>query len=90
MTDNDVPNLDAMDPEDLRQFAKHHALGANASELFPEQRQGISGPVAVLARYAAEKACAMSARAAGHIQTAQNHERKCDVIYRELPEFARW
>ena len=43
-----------------------------------------------LAAYAGHKADAMKHRMAGDIECATAHEKNCDRIYRQLPEWARW
>ena len=43
-----------------------------------------------LATYVNNKRAALSLRIAGNIPAALAHERKCDQVYKKLPETARW
>lgn len=87
----DIPNLDAMEPDDLMEFWARHQRGRNIKAIFPEGRaKGTSSAVAHLASYAANKATAISCRLRGDIQSALMYEGFADASYKKLPEWSRW
>jgi len=88
--ENNVPNLDAMTPDDLMAFWMAHQQGHNSREIFPNGGVATRFSTALLANYASNKAVAMSCRAKGDIQTALAYESICERIYNRLPSFARW
>lgn len=83
----DVPNLDALDEGDLGKWRSEQFRIACASclQTGPEWRARWH-----LIGYATHRVQAMKLRKAGDIQAAMRHEQECDVIYRRLPEWARW
>lgn len=89
-TDAGPPNLDAMFPDDLRNFWFHHQRGRNYLELFPHGGKGTRGATADLANYAANKATAMECRQRGEIDRARMYEDIADRIYNGLPSWAKW
>ena len=88
--ETNVPNLDAMGPDDLMKFSARHQNGYNARDLFPELGRGTQRATWDLANYAGNKATAMRCRLYGDIQAATMYEGIADRIYEELPPFARW
>jgi hypothetical protein len=72
----EVPNLDAVDEDDLATFI----------EVASEAR----GNLHMLATYAQYKKEAIQYRAAGNIPSALFLEAECDRIYKRLPEGLRW
>jgi hypothetical protein len=86
----EVPNLDAMAPTELAEFALRHRDGAAAHLLFPSPTAGRVNAVATLAIYAAWKYMATIERTEGRINDALRLERACDQVYRNLPDYARW
>jgi len=87
-----MENLDCMTPDELRNFwREHNQCGwQRARKLFPGRPDGYIDVTYSLALYAEQKAEAMKHRASGNIERALMHERSCERIYAELPEFARW
>lgn len=91
-----IPNLDCMVADDLRRFATLHRGGRNRQAAAALLEPGAHRPrhwrraVAALASYADLKATAMAYRAGGQIDEAQRLEERCDEIYAQLPESARW
>lgn len=90
MTASNVPNLDAMEPDELMQFWFKHQRGYKSRDLFPNGGQGTKRATADLANYASNKAVAMRHRQEGDITIALQYEGICDRIYKELPLWARW
>ncbi len=89
---NNVPNLDAMEPDDLMKFWYRHNCKsrARARALFGEQFSGYINAMRDLANYASNKATAMQCRLRGDVQGALMYEGICERIYSELPPLARW
>lgn len=90
-----APNLDAMFPDDLREFGTRATLRgirpiALARTLFPDKPKGYVRATRDLGHYAWNKATAMGLRERGEIARALSYEWICDSIYNNLPEFARW
>jgi hypothetical protein len=89
---NHVPNFDAMPKEDIAQWYKQQT--PNRSELavhmFPGRPAGYVMAYNNLITYATLKYRAMSARESGRIEEALGFEGNCDMLYQQLPEFARW
>ena len=85
-----VPNLDAMDHEDLMSFWAMHQRGRVAWQVFPNGGKGTRNATGDLACYASNKATAIACRLRGDIATALSYERICDSIYEGLPAWARW
>lgn len=61
-----------------------------ALQLFPEQPTGYVETAKLIALYATELLEARRYRAQGHVQDAIALEKKCQKIYNDLPEYARW
>jgi len=85
-----IPNLDAMNDDELRAFATRHSGGNHATELFDSDGKQAKEAAKDLAHYAWNALTARSCRVAGGIDTALNYERIAQSIYNELPEWARW
>lgn len=90
---NNVPNLDAMEPDDLMAFWQK-TVGPHrkmlATELFPNRLTHYIRTFTQLGNYASNKATAMRCRLVGKIQEALLYERICDSLYQQLPKWARW
>lgn len=56
----------------------------------PEEYAKASDTLYLLSQYLNNKRLAMMDRNNGHIQSALNYECKCDLIWKKLPEWARW
>jgi hypothetical protein len=52
--------------------------------------QEIAKVLYMLGNYAQHKECGMRNRANGNITAAEYDERQCELIYKRLPEWARW
>lgn len=87
--ENNVPNLDAMEPDDLMAFWKQHQAGRNSRALFLAGGTGTHNATADLANYASSKATAMQCRLRGDVESALMYEKICDGIYDRLPDWAR-
>lgn len=86
-----VPNLDAMTPDDLWEFStKYSRAGRSACEALVGKRTGYTVIAHRLANYACNKAVAMRCRLRGDISAAMMYETICDGIYVKLPEDCRW
>jgi hypothetical protein len=85
-----VPNLDAMDADELMDFWAEHQHGHRYLDLFPRGGPGTRSATSGLAHYAANKAAAIGCRTRGEIETALMYEGIADRIYAKLPAFARW
>ena len=73
--ESNVPNLDAMDADELMAFWMKHQGGRGYTELL---------------NYASNKATAIGCRSRGEIGWALMYEGICDDIYKRLPDWARW
>ncbi len=89
------PNLDGHSRDELERFARLAKRDPHwvASTLFRDK--GSLGPQHVeatekLGRYAELAAKAAETRAVGKIGLANKHETAMEIIYRGLPQFARW
>lgn len=85
-----IPNFDAMDTGELRDFYMRYKNGGHYLELFPR-----GGPETVkltkhLAEYAGFKEAAIRHRLKGTIALAQKFEEQCEDIYQSLPIYVRW
>jgi len=89
MSENNIPNLDAMPADELMQFWVTHQRGRRYRDLVGSGR-GARRATADLANYASNKATAMQCRLRGDIQAALMYEGIADRIYDGLPSFARW
>ena len=85
-----VPNLDALDDDELAQFALHHENGRNLRELFPEGGAGTRIATTNLACYARNLENARHYRAKGDIDAALTYEALAERAYQRLPVWARW
>jgi hypothetical protein len=86
------PNLDAMTADKLMSFwvvAHYHPVKVGRA-MFPERPAGYVSATRTLACYASNKAPAMTLRAEGEITRAGVYEGICEIVYDQLPEFARW
>jgi hypothetical protein len=111
MTDSElVPNLDALDRDELASWrrrwspygncepltpadafaARQQRVEALAAEMFPAKPAGYREAFSNLRAYATLKYDALSFRLAGKIGTALALEARCDSIYKQLPDYARW
>lgn len=73
---NTIPNLDAMDYNDLQEFR------SNLERHFQH--------FATITCYADHKAQAIELRLRGKIQSAEGEERLCQALYEGIPEEYRW
>lgn len=88
--ENNVPNLDAeTDVEKLREFWKKHEGGKRLKDLFPSGGEGTKNATSELANYAINKLTAIQCRLEGKIQEANEYDRVCDLVYKDLPTWAR-
>lgn len=90
---NNVPNLDAMTVEELRDFWRRYHYGAkrkDCEDLIGSRCDGYTVIASKLANYADNKAVAMECRLRGDIQAASIYETICDQIYSRLPEDIKW
>ena len=85
-----VPNLDALNDDELQQFALRHKGGRQPRELFPEGGAGTTVATTALARYADLTHQARLSRRGGRIADALVFEDKADWTYQGLPVWARW
>ena len=88
-----IPNLDAMEPEELMAFwNKYQNIGRrkDCEALIGDRRPGFTIIAANLGAYAANKATAISCRKKGEITGAEVYEKICDLIYEKLPLDCRW
>ncbi len=87
-----VPNLDAMTPDDLMAFWKRYARPSwkDAETLVGDRRRGFTTISGSLAGYASNKATAMQCRERGDVQAALMYEKICETIYAGLPSDVRW
>jgi hypothetical protein len=67
--------------EHPRQYARH---------LFPHRPKHYVKAARLMALYAVESLQARRYRAQGHIADALKVEERCQALYDELPEYARW
>lgn len=88
-TTPNVPNLDAMNADELMTFWMHHQRGRNRKELGLSGRNSMN-TTGDLACYASNKATAISCRLRGDITAAQVYEQICDGIYKTLPSEVKW
>jgi hypothetical protein len=86
-------NPDAeLDPADLDpwiHFLSRTAWNTVASLWFPEQADGARA-ARLIYRYLINKQVAMERRLNRVIPAALEAEARCDAIYRQLPDYARW
>jgi hypothetical protein len=61
-----------------------------ARKLFPHRPKHYVRATMLLALYAIELLEARSHRNQGHIQSARTGRQRCNAIYEQLPECARW
>jgi len=87
---SNVPNLDAMEYDELMRFWAIHQNGRKFIELFPNGGYDAMKATKELSKYAGGKATAFYSRQEGKIAFAMQYESLCDKIYEQLPEFARW
>lgn len=86
-----VPNLDAMELDELMAFAKKYCRTQAYKELFPNGALSMRKHVTdQLACYADWKASAIMERQAGHVAAALSYEKNCENIYKKLPAWAKW
>ncbi len=85
-----VPNFDAMDADELRDFFKTHEFGRNHLRIFPNGGAGCVRATGDLASYAINKMVAFNLREEGKVDEAMRYEAICDGIYNSLPSFSRW
>lgn len=90
---NQVPNLDAMTPDQLNGFVRMYMSPRpdEASRLTGQAEPETAMDIAkLLAVYANNKAKAMESRIKGDIGEAMRHEEECDKIYDRLPDSVKW
>jgi ribulose-5-phosphate 4-epimerase/fuculose-1-phosphate aldolase len=89
--ENEVPNLDAMPPSELKAFwSKWHRATKQQAVQLVGVRKDANKIVHTLAAYAIAKASAMELREEGDIRGAMVYEKHCDLYYEDLPEDCRW
>jgi len=86
-----VLNLESQETKTLQTFAKVAMEDPQAcfDLLFATPRQK-SKVVRLLAEFATKKALEQQARACDSIEEADKLELECNVIYDQLPQYARW
>lgn len=86
------PNLDCMDAAELMEWAETFSAPDRslAAFIFPDRPRGMIRAARQMSSYAASKARAMDARAAGRIGEAQSLEDGCAITFKAMPVFARW
>lgn len=89
-TEGTVPNIDAMDYDEMVRFWIRHANGANYRELFPAGGKGTKTATAGLSGYAMNKSSAHQMRLQGRIADALKYEEDAERIYQGLPNWAQW
>jgi hypothetical protein len=88
-----VPNLDAMNDDELLAFVSNHRNGAALDQLFHADVVGqaqAEQATHLLARYALTLRNARLHRLNGDIQLALDGEALAQRIYNQLPKWARW
>jgi hypothetical protein len=84
-------NLDALCHDDLMliwiRFQYHPR---NWAKIIFKSCPGSVSAIKKLAKYAVNKAAAITLRSEGNIERAQVYEAICQKIYQSLPEWARW
>jgi len=90
MTENNVPNLDAMSSEDLMSFWMTYQRGRKYRSLFPNGGPLTKTAARDLACYASNTATAKTLRLQGNIARAVVYEDIAERIYQRLPLFAKW
>lgn len=86
-----APNLDAATEDQLgRAWYVFQNDPQIARLMFPGRPAGYRRATELLAAYAINRKCAVRARLAGKIVTAEGYELICERIYKSLPSFARW
>jgi len=89
--DGSVPNLDAQCKDDLMSFWQVSSRGYNMARfLFPDRPKNYIKVTAILCCYASHKAAAMGCRKEGRISGAITYENSCQMMYDDLPKWARW
>lgn len=90
--ETNVPNFDGMSEQELIEFANKYDVCPSdlAADIFPDRPVWYISAAHSLAEYAYHKAHAMNYRKKGQINDALYFEKKCDEIYNQLPEYARW
>jgi len=85
-------NLDCIPLDDLEALRDAIKAGAaqEAYRLFPSRPRGAMRAARLYGQYATLAAEAHHCRLAGKIQLALDYEAKCEVIYGQLPGFAKW
>lgn len=58
--------------------------------LFPDRPKRYVSVTQDLGRYACNKSCAMKLRLEGKIKNALAYEHACEILYENLPDWARW
>ncbi len=84
----EIPNLDAMNKDELLEFVARGEKDA-ARKLFPGRKNGLQ-VLKSMHRYAKTKIMAIDMRSTSSVQDALVYESICDSIYSELPEWAQW
>jgi hypothetical protein len=85
-------NLESLDFDELQLLLAGMELHPRryALQLFPHRPLHYVRAAKLMALYAAELLEARRYRAQGHIADALKVEERCEAIYRQLPEYARW
>ncbi|MGW8177783.1 MAG: hypothetical protein ACWGQW_03200 [bacterium] len=90
----DCLNLDGftIDPDKLMDVwaAIHFHPVICARILFPDRPKRYVSVTQDLGNYACNKSCAMGLRLDGKINNAFAYKHACEIIYKNLPDWARW
>jgi len=89
---DETPNFDEMDVDDLSALAREAKKNplAFARKLFPSRPHNFTKAARLIGDYVLHKAAAVDLRKDGYITDAVRHERSCDILYNQLPKFAKW
>ena len=90
--DTNVPNLDAMNVDELRDISNKLSRPSRkvAAELFPAKPRGYVKAAQRLSFYASNRSAAMYSRRRGNLENATMYEGICERIYKSLPAYAKW
>ncbi len=88
-----APNLDTLEVQQLKLFAKKYANGNNYRDIYSEVPEGENATAresaAMMARYASHKWRAIEHRLNGEVDLAMGYESMCDWYYQQIPEAYR-
>lgn len=89
---NNVPNLDEMTEQELRQLFRDtfQRRLETARKFFPDRPKGYSKAAKEIGTYAYAKATALRLRDVGETHRAEKQEAYCKLIYLRMPVQFRW